>query len=234
MTKQIASKIFYGAFILVFVIFVGIMIFGMISDKKEEEKKVSAYQQMINEGSKTVLTNEILDEDHDQYVQDTEKAKKTFLTLAACFGAIAVIFLAMVICSTIIKGMEDGPGIGLTVSVVSFIAVTFMITSFAVIAIKAIVPHMKYSNPDKEAYYFETLSLKDCKTEKEVIETNTGGDRETRTVIHYILIDDNGKEIETNKVLYERFVGEGEYYAGKTVGGYMFSLYPEVYFELAE
>ena len=42
MTKQIASKIFYGAFILVFVIFVGIMILGMISDKEEEEKKVAA------------------------------------------------------------------------------------------------------------------------------------------------------------------------------------------------
>ena len=232
MTKQIASKIFYGAFILVFVIFVGICIVGIINDKKEEEKRVTAYQQMINEGSKTVLTNEILDADHDQYVQDTEKAKKTFLTLAACFGAIAVIFLAMVICSTIIKGMEDGPGIGLTVSVVSFIAVTFMITSFAVIAIKAIVPHMKYSNPEKEAYYFDTLNIKDVRKYEEQVVTGSGENRETRTVVHYILIKSDGEEIETSKILYERYTGPGDYYAGTSVRGNIFSLYPDKYFEL--
>ena len=232
MTKQIASKIFYGAFILVFVIFVGICIVGIINDKKEEEKRVTAYQQMINEGSKTVLTNEILDADHDQYVQDTEKAKKTFLTLAACFGAIAVIFLAMVICSTIIKGMEDGQGIGLTISVVSFIAVTFMITSFAVIAIKAIVPHMKYSNPEKEAYYFDTLNIKDVRKYEEQVVTGSGENRETRTVVHYILIKSDGEEIETSKILYERYTGPGDYYAGTSVRGNIFSLYPDKYFEL--
>ena len=106
------------------------------------------------------------------------------------------------------------------------------ITSFAVIAIKAIVPHMKYSNPDKEAYYFDTLNIKDVRKYEEQVVTGSGENRETRTVVHYILIKSDGEEIETSKILYERYTGPGDYYAGTSVRGNIFSLYPDKYFEL--
>ena len=60
MTKKIASRIFYGSFILIFVIMLGMMVKGLIDQNKDEKLQNERYESMITEGGKTTLTDDIL------------------------------------------------------------------------------------------------------------------------------------------------------------------------------
>ena len=75
---------------------------------------------------------------------------------------------------------------------------------------------------------------KDAEKREETETVKNGDSYSTETRVYYYLIKDNGEEISTNKLLYERFVGEGIYYAGRTATGKIFSIYPDKYFELGE
>ena len=61
------------------------MVWGLIDEKRDEKAQTARYQSMITEGSKVELTDEILNEDFDKYIQDSVKAKKTFISLLVCF-----------------------------------------------------------------------------------------------------------------------------------------------------
>ena len=212
MTKNLVNKLYVIIFILIFFIMTGIMVVGLINQNKDEKVQRSRYEQMIKEGSKTVLTDAILEEDHTRYVEKSKESTKTFLTLLACFAAVIVAFVVMMIFNVILKGMEEGASsTGFLIMLASFIIAMFMIVSFLIVAVKFLVPRFQNSNIEDEKYYYST---------------------ETR--VYYYLIKDNGEEISTNKLLYERFVGEGIYYAGRTATGKIFSIYPDKYFELGE
>ena len=234
MTKKIASRIFYGSFILIFVIMVGMMVKGLIDQNKDEKLQNERYESMITEGGKTTLTDDILNEDYNKYVQDSEKAKQTFISLLVCFGAAIVLFIVMYIFSMIMKGMEDGAGTQLVIMIASFVVLIFMLGSFSVVALKFLVPRLTAVQPEKEAYYFNTLNIKDAVREEEKEEYWNEDHYETRTNVYYYYIDENDKKLSVSKVLFSRFEGEGVYYAGQTARGSIFSIYPAKYFELQQ
>ena len=223
MTKNLVNKLYVIIFILIFFIMTGIMVVGLINQNKDEKVQRSRYEQMIKEGSKTVLTDAILEEDHTRYVEKSKESTKTFLTLLACFAAVIIAFVVMMIFNVILKGMEEGASsTGFLIMLASFIIAMFMIVSFLIVAVKFLVPRFQNSNIEDEKYYFTEITLKDADSYS------------TETRVYYYLIKDNGEEISTNKLLYERFVGEGVYYAGRTATGKIFSIYPDKYFELSE
>ena len=122
MTKNLVNKLYVIIFILIFFIMTGIMVVGLINQNKDEKVQRSRYEQMIKEGSKTVLTDAILEEDHTRYVEKSKESTKTFLTLLACFAAVIVAFVVMMIFNVILKGMEEGASsTGFLIMLASFI-----------------------------------------------------------------------------------------------------------------
>ena len=232
MTKNIISKILTGTFIAIIVLFFIFGIIGITKQNKEEKEAMARYEQMITEGAKTPLTNEIMEEDHDNYLAKAAESTKTFYMVAAMFVAAVAVFVLMVVFTVIVRGMEDGPNSrGFLITLVTFFSMIFLIVSFFVIAIKMIIPNLNGVQPEQEAYYFEKIQLVDSWKEEKIVETGSGDNRDTRTEITYHLYDENGKDIHTNKVLFERYKEPGLYYAGTTSGGAIFSLYPAKYFE---
>ena len=232
MTRKLASNIFMIVFMVCFFTMVGFMVVGFIQQNKDEKQQISRYEQMITRGgeNKTVLTSGILEEDHEKYLQDAEKSKSTFIKLLICFACVAVLFVLLAIFNAVQKAMDES-GPSLVIALVSFLAVTFMISSFAVIAGMFLVPRLK-TDPSKEAYYFDTLIVKDAVREEEKVNTGSGADYQTETRVYYYLLDESGNKISVSKLLYERYTGPGTYYAGRTARGNIFSLYSGEYFEL--
>lgn len=235
MSKKFLSRIFYGTFILVFIIMVGIMVWGLIDEKRDEKAQTARYQSMITEGSKVELTDEILNEDFDKYIQDSVKAKKTFISLLVCFFSVMILFVVMYIFNIILKGMEEGANSsGFVIMLALFLAVMFMFGTFGFVAVRMIVPALLRSNPEEEKAFFTTLNIKDAERIEEREEVKTSDGYETRVHVYYHLIDEDGNVISVNKVLYERYIGEGVYYAGMSSSGKVFSVYPDKYFTLPQ
>lgn len=231
MTTKLLSKIFYGVFILCFVIMAAIMVKGLLDQNKDEKQQKERYEKMISEGSKTVLTNEILEEDHDKYLEDASKSRKTFATLLVCFGGVILMFIITTIFNLVVKALEGRSNVFI-ITLVSFIVMMIFMIGFIVVVMKKVVPRLTSTDYEKEAYAFKELKLKDVQKEKEIVETGSGEDRTTETRVTYFIIEENGNKIEVNSVFYDRFVGPGIYYAGQTEKGNVFSLYPGKFFEL--
>ena len=235
MSKKLMSGIFYGTFMLIFVLMTGIMVKGLIDQNKDEKAQTARYESMITEGSKFELTDEILNEDFNKYVQDSEKGKKTFITLLVCFASVIVLFVVMYIFSLILKGMQDGASsTSFLILLASFLIVMFMFGSFAFVSVKFLAPRLSGSNPANEKYYFRTVNIKDAEKIEEREEVKTSDGTEYRTRVYYHLIDEDGNVLNVNKVLYSRFAGEGIYYIGQTSSGKVFSVYPDRYFILSQ
>ena len=102
-----------------------------------------------------------------------------------------------------------------------------------VIMLAIMVKGLLDQKADNEAYAFSELRLVDSEMKKEYVQTGSGDDRRTETRISYFLIEENGNKIEVNQLFYDRFIGPGVYYAGRTASGNVFSFYPGEYFEPA-
>ena len=93
MNKKLVSGIFHGTFFLIFAIMLGIMVVGFIKQEKDNKAETERYESMIQEGSRVELTDEILEYDHDKYVQNAVTGKKTFISLLVCFASVIVLLL---------------------------------------------------------------------------------------------------------------------------------------------
>ena len=233
MNKKLVSRIFYGTFFLIFAIMLGIMVVGFIKQEKDNKIETERYESMIQEGSRVELTDEILEYDHDKFVQDSVTGRKTFISLLICFASVIVLFVVMYIFTLIMKGMEDGASPVLGVFLACFLGVVFILASFSVVCLKVIVPKLVSSHPEDDKYFFSELTLTDAQKEEKKEEVREGDHTETRTTVYYYLIEENGNRISTNKLLYSRYIGEGIYYAGQTDKGAVFSLYPSEFFSLS-
>lgn len=233
MAKRAVMGAFYAVFGLVFILMAGIMVKGLIDQNKDEKAQAARYEQMITDGGKTLLTNDILEEDHTKYLEDSAKSKKTFITLLVLFGTVIVAFIITFVATSIIKNLEDLSGKTLAVTITGVIVLAFIAVSVIMTVNNVLVPRLS-QDKTKEAYAFATITIKDSEIREEQYETGAGDDRHTETRITYILIDDKGKEISVKKLLFDRYVGPGVYYAGRTAGGTIFSIYPDKYFELKE
>lgn len=235
MTKNLVNKLYVVIFMLIFVIMTGIMVVGMINQNKEEKADRARYEQMIKEGSKTVLTDAILDEDFSIYVEQSQKSTKIFVTLLACFAAVILAFVVMMIFNVILRGMEEGASsTSFIIMLVSFIGAMFMIVSFLIISVKFLVPRFQSFNPEEEKYYFTEIVLTNAERIEKQETVKDGDSYRTETRVYYYFYTKNGEQIRTSKLLYERYIGEGIYYVGKTSRGNIFSLYPDKYFELTK
>ncbi len=233
MAKKIVSYSFYAVFGIIFILMTGIMVKGYIEQTRDEKAQTARYEQMIGDGSsKTLLTQDILEEDHTKYVEDAAKAKKTFITLISCFGIVIVSFIVTYIASVVIKNIEEFSGKTLIISISGLAGLAIMAVAVSVTVVNVIVPRLSHDNTESEIYYFEGINFVDSKIKEEIVETGTGDDRRTETKITYFLIDDKGKEISFKKLYFDRYDGPGIYYCGKTSGGNIFSIYPGKYFEL--
>lgn len=233
MTRKVAVGIFYGVLGLLVAVMTVIMVKGFIDQNKDEKQQIARYEELKTPGGKTLLTNEILEQDHDRYLRKAEESKRIFFTLFTCFGLVAVVFILITGFTTVLNIIEDKGG-SFAIPLVLFLAMLFCIGSFGIIAMKMIIPSLMYSDPSAEAYYFKELVLKDSLKKEETHESGSGESRTTTTTVYYLLYDVNGKEYSVNKILFDRFEGPGKYYAGQTVGGNIFSLYSDQYFEYKE
>ena len=232
MTRKLVSAIYIGVFALCFVIMAAIMVKGLIDQKNDEKRQIERYEKMISKEGKTVLTNEILEEDHDKYISDSEKGKKTFVTLLICFGSVVVMFFIMAFFNMILNRIDGSRREPLILSIVSFAVTMFIFVSLVIVVVKVIVPKLADSDPKDAAYSFCELTIKDRETKKEYVETGAGDSQRTETRITYFLVEENGNKIVITKLLYDRFTGPGTYIAGRTSEGHIFSLYSGDYFKL--
>ena len=231
MSKKLVSVIITVGFILILVIMAAIMIKGLIDQNNDEDAQIARYESLKTEGGKTTLTIDIMEEDHTKYVEDAAQAKKTFITLLVLFGAAFLWIVVTSIFRLVLKGMQEGAGRTFLVMAVSFVIASIVFGIGIYGFINFLVPRLG-SDVSKEGYYFTTLSLVDSERKEEVIETGTGDDRHSTTHVYYYLIEDDGNKLQVSKILYDRYYGPGEYYAGQTAKGNIFSLYPDIYFEL--
>ena len=233
MNKNLLGKIFVIGFLVIFFLMVGIMVKEFIEQKNDDKAQKERYEQMIASGSKTLLTNDILEEDHNKYLADVAEGKRIFITLIICFASVIVWFVVYYIISLILKGMEEGASSSMIILCASFAVALIMIGSFAIIAVRVIVPNLTRDRT-KEGYYFNELNISDAERREVTERVKDGDSYRTETRVYYYLFDEKGKEIAINEVLYSRYVGEGVYYCGQTAGGNVFSVYPDKYFELAK
>ena len=232
MIKKFAQGFVIFGFIIFFLIMTGIMVKGFIEQKKDDKAEIERYESMITEGSKTVLTNAILEEDHDKYVEDCEKAKNTMISLLICFGGAFVSVVVGSIFLMIIRGIEDGPISSFAPVLVSFTGIMFVVAIVIVTVVNFLIPKFSSSHPEEDFYYFNELNIIKTEKREETITTGSGDSRTTETRVYYILYDENGKEIQVNEVFFNRVDEPGIYYVGQTVKGSVFSLYSGKYFEL--
>ena len=230
MSKKLISTVFYSVFALCFVIMLAIMVKGMLDQKADDKAQNERYEKMISAEGKTALTKEILEEDHDKYLKDASKSKRTFISLLVCFGAVVLMFFLTMVFNLVLNSISGARKETLIISFVSFIVVMIMFVGFIVVVLKVIVPKVASSAPEDEAYAFSELVLSDSEMKKEYVETGSGDNRRTETRISYFLIEENGNKIEVKHLFYERFNGPGVYYAGRTASGSVFSLYSGEYF----
>lgn len=232
MSVKRVTRIFYIVFGVCFVLMTGIMVKGFLDQKADDKKQVERYESMLKEGGKTTLTDEILEEDHDKYVKDAAKGKQTFITLLVCFGAVVVMFVIMAIFTTVMRALQGRREEHVLVALITVISVMFIFVSVLIVTITYIVPKLAQSDPSEDVYAFARLNIEKTEEKREVVTTGSGDNRTTETRITYYLIEDNGRQHSVSKLMFERFVGAGTYYAGMTDKGNIFSVYPGVYFEL--
>ncbi len=231
MSRKLVSIIMTVGFILIVGIMVAIMVKGLIDQNKDEEEQIARYESLKTEGGKTTLTMDIMEEDHTKYVEDAAQSKKTFITLLVLFGGAFVWIIVTSIFRLVLKGIQEGADRAFLVITISFVVAMIVFGVGIYGFVSFLVPRLG-NDASKEGYYFTSLNLVDTEKKEEVIETGTGDDRHSTTHVYYYLIDDYGEKFQVSKILYDRYYGPGIYYAGETVSGNIFSLYPDIYFEL--
>lgn len=232
MTKELAEKIFNIVFIVIFVVMAAIMIKGYFDQKKDDEQQISRYENMKPAEGKATLTEQILEEDHDKYIRDIAEGNSTFLKLIICFGTVMLSFVVRAVLDMVLRGISGERGPAFAVAVISAISVIAIFAVVALFAVNRLIPGFNTKDLEEEAYSFDAIELIDSDKIVEYVETSNGDSTTTEERITYFLIEESGNRIEVDHILYERYEGPGVYYAGRTSGGNIFSLYPGKYFEL--
>lgn len=232
MLKNTLGKIYCIIFGIIFIVMVGIMIKGYIDQQHDDEQQIVRYESLKSGEGRTLLTGEILEEDHDKYIRDVREGETTFIKLAICFGVVVAFFVIYSILNMVIRGIEGERGPMFTISIVSTVSALVIITGVVIVVIKVIAPKFSEYDPESEAYSFAELNLTDSEKKVEYVDSYNGDSKTTEERITYYLIEENGHKTEVNFILYGRYEGPGVYYAGRTSGGNIFSLYPGKYFEL--
>ncbi len=228
------SKIYVVVFLIIFFAIAGFMVKGLLTQQKENNADRTKYEQMIKSDGKTTLTQEILDQDHNEYVESVKSNNKTFAIIGIGFLGLMLLFLIIAIANYFSQRNKGAQGIELVRNIVSIVAISVFLVMGIIIGVAFIRPMMNKTDYDKESYKYVELNIVDTKVEEHKSthrKSNGHGTTTTTTYTYYVITEDN-EELKVGKLLYERVANPGVYYAGMTEGGNIFSLYPSEYFEL--
>ena len=230
MLKKWIGRVLIGLFILCIAVMAAIIYKAYTDQKKDRKEQREIYEQMIREDGKTLLTQEILEEDFQFYVKNVNRGRSVFKKLMILFAAVFILVIVMVLYSGVVRALEDRR---LTRMIGPILAAAMFLAVFVVVAWVAktkIIPKMYDGDPEAEAHYYVRLDLADAKKEEKIVYDS---DNNSRTEVYYYLIRSDGGRIQTDQAMYERFEKPGIYFAGRT-DKTVFSLYPALYFNLED
>lgn len=229
------SKVFVIVFLIVFFLIGGIMVKGMMDQQKKNIADNNKYTQMIHEGEKTKLTQEILDQDHAEYVESVKSNNNTFAIIGIAFIGLMVLLIVIFTVQALIRKSQGASGLELIRYFIPVGCLAVFTILGIIIGVQFIAPSMKNDKYEKESYKYVELNIKTTQVEEHKSTHRRSGSSHgttTTTTYTYFLITDDDQKIQVSKILYERFDVPGIYYAGQTESGSVFSLYPDKYFEL--
>ena len=228
------SKIFVVVFLIIFFVIGGFMVKGLLTQQKEDNADRTKYEQMIKSDGKTTLTQEILDQDHDEYIESVKSNNKTFAIFGIGFLGLMLIFLIVAIANFFNQRNKGAQGVELIRNIVAIVAISIFLIMSIFVGLVFIRPMMNKTDYDNESYKYVELNITDTKVEEHTSthrKSNGHGTTTTTTYTYYVITED-GDNLKVSKLLYERVSNPGIYYAGRTESGSIFSLYPAEYFEL--
>lgn len=230
MEKKV-SLIFRIVIILAAVLMVG-MVFKI---KQEQKNSVNAakerYEQMISGEQVMTLTEDVLEEDFQEYVKGVQRAKQLLNLYLGMIGAfIGLLLLWMLV--QVVFDMFSRKGIGVFIghSVAILIFAALLIGGYFIVKDK-ILPQVNKEDPSSDPHYFAELHLTGVQRDVKTEDANPQDDASSKTTVYYYLITDTGARISVKEEVYDRFGEPGIYYAGRTEHT-IFSLYEGKYFKL--
>ncbi|SKA65631.1 hypothetical protein SAMN02745111_01150 [Eubacterium uniforme] len=226
-------KQFVIGFMIFFVIIAVTMGKAFIKQEKQAKIEKARYEKMVNEEGKYKLTKDVLEEDHDRYLEDAEEGEKIFKDLITAFAG-AMILVLIYMFMNIFDFASIVPVKNKALVKAGALIILGVIVVFSANFFSEIFRVSKKSEGNKNAKYdFYELNVVSTHVETKTTTTGSGSDRRTTRTNYYYLDLEGNKEIKTNQMYYERAKDNpGLYYAGMTEKGALFSLYPATEFEL--
>ena len=230
-----AEKIIKKVFAVLVILVIGLLVALVFKVKQDQKNSVNAakerYEQMKTGDRIMTLTDDILEEDFQNYVKGVQRAKNLLHIFLGFFAA----FLGLIILWMLIGAVIDvinRKGIG------NFIAHIFVALLFAGALVggyylvkEKILPEVDKDDPSSEPHYFAELYLTGVQRDVRTEPANPQDDASSKTTVYYYLITDTGSRISVKEEVYDRFGEPGKYYAGRTEQT-IFSLYEGKYFNL--
>ncbi len=231
MAEKRVTKVFTVLILLVIAALAGMVIKVKMDQKNSVEESKERYRQMISGEQIMTLTDDILEEDFDQYVQDTNRARNLLHIFVGCNGA----FLGLIVLWMLIKAVFDvinrkGIGNFIVHIIVAVIFAGAFVGGYILLKDK-IFPEIESEDPASAAHYFEEMRLVGVQKDVRAESANPQDDESSKTEVYYYLLTDTGSRIRVKEEIFERFGEPGVYYAGRTEDT-VFSLYEGKYFKL--
>lgn len=227
MAEKIVKKVFTVLVILVIGLLIG-MVFKVKQDQKNSVNAAKErYKQMISGEQVMTLTEDVLEDDFQEYVKGVQRAKNLLHLYLGFFAAfLGLLILRMLIGAVLNVIKRDGLRSIIGHIIVAMLFAGALVGGYTIVKDK-ILPQVDKEDPASEAHYFAELQLTGIQKDVESVDR----DESTETKIYYYLITDTGARISVKEEVYDRFGEPGIYYAGRTEHT-IFSLYEGKYFKL--
>ena len=203
---------------------------SMEKSKKDYEER---YEKMVDVEGKFKLTQKILDEDQQMYVDDIERVRNHAIKVVAIFAGSMILSLILVFVHKI--GLTDN-----LPEICGKLASWIMILAFETVLIFGIIfirndriNEIMSSNISGLKYDFHEVNIKAKTTETEhktIVNHEKDEVREETKYYYHLILED--KQVDVNKDIYDRVDKFGVYYLGMTQNDDVFSAYPATEFEL--
>ena len=221
LSKKLGIIIFVLAFVgIALAMLYGYQKYNKTTTSMEEARKDV---EIVMNGDKRVITDELLISDYNVYLQSEESSKNTMLIVLGILGLIAFfVFVTSII--GFITGRINGE-YGLD-SVKKFLAILLsgsIVAAGMIMFIKGLGPLARTKPKTADEVSFRVAEYKVLnKTSRKFI---SGTEKHKSERTEYYLQLDTGTEMEVSLNIYNQ-VSSGTYYFGKTDTGTLFAVYP--------
>lgn len=192
--------------------------------KKLEEKRSARYEQMLDNSEKTVLTQQILDEDHNLWVERAKLADEAIKTVEKYAIIISIAIIGYCVLSIINSIMDKNKK---AFAVIKEIIGCVLICGVVVASGISVRRNMKLEYDFYYKYIDEPYEYVEGTVESKNVRYNVDNINN-----RYIIRTENRetteiwKTLEADEKLYNKIDEKGEYYFGKTENNMIFSIYP--------